>query len=184
LPAITGQPASPAAVCTGTGAPSFTVTATGAGLTYQWQESTNGGGAWNTISSCTGIYSGCTSPTLTLTNPIAGMNGYKYRCVVTGTCSPAATTDGNATLTVNPTPAFNAAVNSNISCYGGSDGKINITMTSTNHSLYTFSRNNGTDGYLQSFTGSYPNFTLTGLPEGVHKIRIKDNLGCVSPICP
>jgi hypothetical protein len=183
-PAITGQPASPAAVCAGIGAPSFTVTATGAGLTYLWQESTNGGGAWNTISNCTGIYSGCTSPTLTLTNPTAGMNGFKYRCVVSGTCTPQAITDGNATLTVNALPTF-TTVQNNVSCYGGNDGSISMTITGgVNNSPYYFSVNNGTDLYTALYTGSYPNFVLTGLSANItYKIRVKDKNGCESAFC-
>ena len=54
----------------------FTVTATGAGLTYQWQfKSANG--KW-TNSGATG----CKTSTLTVT-PYHSMNGYLYRCVIT-----------------------------------------------------------------------------------------------------
>ncbi|NTW33720.1 MAG: DUF2341 domain-containing protein [Bacteroidetes bacterium] len=97
VPAITSQPANPTAVCAGTGTPSFTVTATGAGLTYQWQEYIS---SWNDISEG-GFYTGTTSAVLTITNPTADMNGYKYRCIVNGTCAPAVISDGNAMLTVN-----------------------------------------------------------------------------------
>ncbi len=101
-PAITAQPTSPSAVCAGAGVRTFTVAATGSGtLTYQWQEFIT---AWNDVSNA-GVYSGATTVTLTITNPTAGMNANKYRCVVSGTCSPTATTDGNATITVNDAPA-------------------------------------------------------------------------------
>ena len=43
---------------------------------------------------------------LTFTNPPASMNGYQYRCVISGTCSPSATTNA-VTLTVNTQPAIN-----------------------------------------------------------------------------
>ena len=68
---------------------SFTVAATGTSPTYQWQESTNGGGTWNNISNG-GIYGGATSTTLTLTG-VTGMNNNQYRCVVSGAagCGPA-----------------------------------------------------------------------------------------------
>ena len=73
---------------------SFTVGATGtAPFTYQWQESTSGaGGPWNNISNG-GIYSGAITATLTLTGVTTGMNGYQYRCVVTGQCAPTATSN-------------------------------------------------------------------------------------------
>ncbi|MGD0710789.1 MAG: C1 family peptidase, partial [Bacteroidales bacterium] len=92
---ITGQPSSPASVCAGTGTPTFTVTATGTGLTYQWQEYIS---SWNNLSDGS-VYSGCTTASLIITNPPIGMNGYRYRCIVTsGSCS--VTSDGIATLTV------------------------------------------------------------------------------------
>ncbi|MCS3798437.1 hypothetical protein GGD38_003807, partial [Chitinophagaceae bacterium OAS944] len=68
--------------------------------TYQWQESTNGGGAWNNISNGS-IYSGVTTNSLNLIKPPASYNGYQYRCVASF-CSPVKTTTSNAvTLTVN-----------------------------------------------------------------------------------
>ncbi len=98
---ITGQPAA-SAVCAGLNA-SFNVTATGTGLTYQWQESTNGGGTWNNITNG-GIYSGATSATLTLTGVTAGMNNNLYRCVVSGAAGCASSNSNAAVLTVNTAP--------------------------------------------------------------------------------
>ncbi|MEO7445370.1 MAG: reprolysin-like metallopeptidase [Ferruginibacter sp.] len=79
---------------------SFAVSAEGAGLTYQWQVSLGGcGGPWVNLAN-TAPYSGVTTGTLTI-NPVAvSMNGYGYRCIVTGTCSPAATSTCKV-LTVN-----------------------------------------------------------------------------------
>ncbi|MBK9794113.1 MAG: T9SS type A sorting domain-containing protein [Sphingobacteriales bacterium] len=117
-PSITTQPGSPAAVCAGTGNRTFTVAAIGSGtLTYQWQEFISG---WNDVTNG-GVYSGATTVTLTITNPTAGMNGNRYRCVVSGTCSPIATSDGNATLTVNDVP-LKAVIP-----FPG-DGSINIVL--------------------------------------------------------
>lgn len=56
---------------------SFAVTASGTGLTYQWQVSTNGGSTWaNTRAT------GNTTNKITATATEA-MNGYKYRCRIT-----------------------------------------------------------------------------------------------------
>ncbi|NUY80791.1 immunoglobulin domain-containing protein [Flavobacterium sp. MAH-1] len=89
-PSISSDP-NPVSVCSGNSA-SFTVSATGAGLTYQWY---NGA----TLLSNGGNISGATSTTLTI-NPVnlsdASAN---YHCVVSGTCSPSATS-ANAGLTV------------------------------------------------------------------------------------
>jgi hypothetical protein len=95
-PGITGQPASSPIVCSGNGTASFSVTATGAGLTYQWQEYIS---SWNNISNG-GVYSGATTSTLTITNPPSSMNARQYRCVVSGTCSPSATSNA-ASLSVH-----------------------------------------------------------------------------------
>lgn len=81
------QPASvsgAAATYTGT----FTVAATAsptAVLSYQWQVSTDGGTTWNNVTN-TGVYTGATTATLTLTAAAkATYNNYKYRCQVSTT---------------------------------------------------------------------------------------------------
>ena len=96
LPAITANPTS-ATACTGTNQ-TFSVTATGTGITYQWQLSTDGGATYNNVPAAA-PYSGTTTATLTITGVTIGLNNNRYRCVVTGTCPPAATST-DAILTV------------------------------------------------------------------------------------
>ncbi len=100
-PTVTAQPNS-VVVCA-TGSASFSVTASGAGpLIYQWQEQVGGIGAWNNLANIA-PYSGTNTPTLII-NPAGGvLNGNKYRCIVTGICNPAFTSNA-ATLSVNPLP--------------------------------------------------------------------------------
>lgn len=86
---ITSQPSGQSA-CVGSNA-SFSVTASGANLTYQWQVST-GGGVFTNIS-------GANSTTLLLNAVTISQNGNQYRCVVSGSLNSNA-----ATLTVNPLP--------------------------------------------------------------------------------
>jgi hypothetical protein len=95
LPAITSHPSNQT-ICAGANT-SFSVTATGAGITYQWQ--VNSGAGFTNISNG-GVYSNATTQTLNITGALASMNGYQYRVVVTGTCNPAATSN-SALLTVN-----------------------------------------------------------------------------------
>ncbi|MEO6732074.1 MAG: T9SS type A sorting domain-containing protein [Ferruginibacter sp.] len=105
-PSITGQPLNQS-VTYGANA-TFTVDATGTGpLTYQWQANTGSG---FTNISLTGIYSNTDANTATLeiAQPTVAMSGYKYRVIVSGTCSPVATS-GEATLTVSK--AFITIVN-------------------------------------------------------------------------
>jgi hypothetical protein len=95
-PSVTSQP-SDNSVCAGLNAV-FSVTATGIGLTYQWQLNTGSG--WNDIADG-GVYSGATTPALNLTGVTMAMNGYQYRCFVNSTC-PSSTMSNAATLTVIP----------------------------------------------------------------------------------
>jgi len=89
LPAITAQPADYNTSTPATGL--FSVTATGTSPTYQWQ--LNSGSGWGDISGATSdIYE---TPATSL-----AMNGYQYRCIVSGTCSPSVTSNA-ATLSVS-----------------------------------------------------------------------------------
>ncbi len=76
-------------ICSGNNA-SFFISATGTNLTYQWQESTDGGLVWNSITDggTNPTYTGVTTTELTLTNVPVEYNTHKYRCVVFGTCRP------------------------------------------------------------------------------------------------
>ncbi len=86
-------------------------------------------------------------------------------------------------VTINALPTFTTSNYVNVSCYGGSDGSIQVNITGgVDNSTYTFSVNNGTD-YNATYTGSFPTYTLTGLPTGTHKIRVKDGNGCESADC-
>ena len=101
-PFVTAQP-TPVIIYAGENA-SFTVNATGQGtLTYQWQVSTNGGSTWVNVASGA-PYSGVTTHILSITGASISFNTYKYRCEVSGQCTP---TNSNAVLlTVNPPPIY------------------------------------------------------------------------------
>ncbi|TCO09681.1 cohesin domain-containing protein [Natronoflexus pectinivorans] len=71
----------------GTGSVQFAVQASGAGLSYQWQESTDSGENWSDLSNG-GHYSGVTSTQLTLSNVTSEMQGNLYRCKISGSCPP------------------------------------------------------------------------------------------------
>lgn len=77
----------------------FSVSATGDGLSYQWQVNTGSG--WNNITSpgSNPTYSNWNSATLGVNGVVLGNNGYQYRCIVSGTCPPSVTSN-SATLYV------------------------------------------------------------------------------------
>ncbi|HWR33094.1 MAG TPA: M36 family metallopeptidase [Chitinophagaceae bacterium] len=113
-PSVTLQPVN-AAVCENANT-SFTVSGT-AGVTYQWQISTDGGANYNNIV-------GATNATLNLTAVTASMNNYRYRCVLTSAGCGVPAVSNAAILTVNllaaitshPTDATICAGSSNTFC--------------------------------------------------------------------
>jgi len=68
-----------ATICRGENA-TFSVTAQGEGLTYQWQES-------GSDIADGGVYSGATTATLTITGATQDLHGKNYKCVVSGNCT-------------------------------------------------------------------------------------------------
>lgn len=99
---ITGQPAS----VTGASTPytgTFTVTTSTTGtpgtLAYQWQRQTATGTTWSNLSN-TGVYTGATTATLTLTAAAkATYNGYKFRVKITSAGGTEEVISNTATLT-------------------------------------------------------------------------------------
>ncbi|HUW91734.1 MAG TPA: DUF2341 domain-containing protein, partial [Bacteroidales bacterium] len=88
---INTQP-QPVSICVGDNA-SFSVSASGYNLTYLWQED-------GVNISDGGIYSGATTPILTLTDPGITKNGKLYRCVVSSSCGTSPVNSNTALLTI------------------------------------------------------------------------------------
>jgi hypothetical protein len=118
-PSITTDPVAQT-VCSGSQA-TFSVNAAGTGLSYQWRR----GGA---PLSDGGNILGVTSPTLTISNVTTADEGF-YEVVVSGTCSPAATS-AQATLTVNTPPAIASQPTSQTVCIG-SAATFSVTAIGT-----------------------------------------------------
>lgn len=126
-------------VCAGAGIASCTTVATGTAIAYQWQVNTGSG--WTNIATG-GVYT-ITAGNLSIVNPPATMNGYLYRSFVTGTCTPADTSN-TATLTVNTAPVFTVQpTNTNMTvCEGAGTASCSATATGTNIS-YQWQVNTG-----------------------------------------
>ncbi len=84
-PEILAQPVA-SAICENTST-SFTVSAQGTGLDYQWYVDTGSGFSAITDG---GVYTGATSNTLTLTSVPRTYDNYRYRVEIEGTCAPKA----------------------------------------------------------------------------------------------
>ena len=88
---ITSQPTDVSA-CEGTNA-TLSANASGSGLSYQWQVSTDGGATFTNIN-------GQTNNTITISNINPSLNGYQYHVIVNNTCSAIGAVSTAATLLV------------------------------------------------------------------------------------
>ena len=103
---FTSQPANATILCGGNA--TFSTSATGAALTWQWEYKAPASLSWLVVPN-SGIFSGATTTTLTLTNVPATWNGYQFRAVMQGICT-ATDFSSIATLTVTPIiPVVNPA---------------------------------------------------------------------------
>ena len=116
---ITTQPQS-VSVTEGQSA-TFSVTATGDNLRYQWQ--INSGNGWSAIT-------GATDASYTIDRTTTAMSGNQYRCIVTG--DGGETTSDAATLTVRPyEPPYNGRYSYDIVTDVGENGTIDVDRYAT-----------------------------------------------------
>ncbi|MES2593455.1 MAG: T9SS type A sorting domain-containing protein [Bacteroidota bacterium] len=145
IPALIATPPNNVSVCKGSNA-TFAITALGTGLTYQWQVSQ---GITFVNLTNTAPYTGVTTSTLNVIAAADALNGYKYRCIVTGVCGTVQTSIAG-TLTVNVLPIVTSSVNAST-----------ITVYAT--------------GGLSPYTGSG---IFSGLAPGTYTKTIIDARGC------
>lgn len=177
-PTITTQPAS-SSVCVGSNA-TFTAGATGVGLTYVWQVSTNGGATWTNISPAV------TTPTLTLTGVTAGMAGYQYRAVVSGGCVAPTTVNTNAaTLTLaTSTPTITAQPANTTAC-NGSNATFSVAATGVGLTYsWQVSTDGGTTWTTLSPAVNTPTLTVSAVTAGMNNNQYRAIVtgNCGSPV--
>jgi hypothetical protein len=174
LPSIANQPQN-ATLCAG-GNNTFSVSATGTGISYQWQLSTDGGTTYNNIT-------GAVSASYTVSGATIAMNGYRYRCVVSGTCSPAATSAVAilavvAPVTVNAQPASRevcSGANTTFTAGGASTQAINYQWQVSTDGGTTWNNVSGATNAL---------LTLTGVTASMDNNRYRcqlSNSACTTP---
>ena len=121
-PSITTQPGN-ATVKAGETA-TFTIAASGTGLTYQWQIDRNDGNGWVNID-------GATAASYTTSTVDISCNGFKYQCVVSNSVGTDTSNTAVLTVTENTTPApgsvdYEILDGANTSWEQNSDGSLSI----------------------------------------------------------
>lgn len=183
-PAITAQPAN-TTICVG-GNTSYNATATGTGVGYQWQVSTDGGSSYNNISNG-GVYSGVTTATLTISGVTELMNNYMYRAVATGTCAPAAISSGATLFVISPVSITTQPVASVI-C-SGSNISFSVAGNSIQTIIYQWQENRGSGFVNVPNGGIYLGVTtstlsLTAVTAGMNGYQYRcqlSNTTCTAP---
>ncbi|MBP9689891.1 MAG: hypothetical protein KBE91_09790, partial [Bacteroidia bacterium] len=105
LPQITNQLAQQT-ICAGQQV-SYSITATGQGLSYQWEVNTGSGFIAITDDA---LYSGTNTNNLIITNPSTNLNGYVFQCKVSSTCPVTSIYSNNVALVINPTYSFTSNI--------------------------------------------------------------------------
>ena len=133
---------------------SFTVGATGTGITYQWYKDSN------PLSNVPGVISGATSATLTLPQASVAQSG-TYYAIVTGSAPCTSATSANAQLTVNRDIDITADPISQSAC-GGSN--ITFTVVATGSISSYVWRKDGIPVSNGNYSGvSTATLTITGV---------------------
>ncbi|MDI1250698.1 MAG: MBG domain-containing protein [Lacunisphaera sp.] len=117
----------------------FAVLASGTGLTYQWQLSTNNFAAAPTNLTDTGVYSGTATATLHIADPYTNFSGatynnsspFKYRCVVMSTTDSYVINSRPAALIIYASPSNTAVVTTMV------NGSLASTIISNDPSAIT-----------------------------------------------
>ncbi|WP_165871362.1 reprolysin-like metallopeptidase [Flaviaesturariibacter flavus] len=170
--------AGPANLTVCSGAPgSFTASANGGSLGYQWQMSSNGGTTFTDIT-------GATAATYNF-NAAAAQNGNLFRCVVSSTCFAPVITAA-AQLTVNAATTVSTQPQDAMLCAGGNSG---FTVAVTGNSLsyqWQVSTDGGASYANVSNSGVYNGaasnqLSLTGVASGLNNYRYRCVVGSNCP---
>ncbi len=175
LASITVQPVSVAA-CELSNT-SFSLTASGNTLAYQWQVNP-GSGYVNLVNDAT--YSGVTTSSIAVSNLQTTLNGNKYRCMLTTFGGSCTTYSNQATLTVNPLAVITSQPTNAAVCEGGGTS-FSVIVSPTGSPVYKWQENrtgtwnNLSDGGIYSGT-STATLNLTGIPIGMNAYQYRCSL--------
>ncbi|HYC40133.1 MAG TPA: GEVED domain-containing protein [Chitinophagaceae bacterium] len=159
-------------VCNGTTA-TFTASASGGPITWQWQVSVDGGVTWSNVP-------GATAATLTVPNVTMQMNNNRYRVVATSSACASTVTSAAAVLTVNALPTVNISATNTQLVPGGT---ATLTATSSPAAAANgFIWFRGTDT-VRDASGNVirGNNIVVDIDDiGSYSVRVTDVNGCVN----
>jgi PKD repeat protein len=172
-PEITTEPFD-TTVCEGTGAAFIINAGVTASPSYVWQVSVNGGTSWSTVSGAP--YSGEASQMLYISSATSAMNGYLYRAIVNGTCTPADTSIV-AMLSINEKPEILVNPVDTTGCEDGNAAFfINAGVTTNPSFQWEVDKGSGFAGISDDATYSGTDndtLTITGITSGMHGYRYR-----------
>ncbi|MFN8289735.1 MAG: M36 family metallopeptidase [Chitinophagaceae bacterium] len=169
-PTLNSSPAN-TTVCEGTNA-SFSVTASGTGVLYQWQVSTDGGTTWTNIP-------GAVNPGLTVTAVTPAMNNNRYRCLLTNSVCTTPVNSAGAVLTVNPATAITTQPADATICQGANN---NLCVTAAGVNLiYQWEASISCAGPWSNVAGaaSAPCLTVSPASTFFYRVAITGTCGAV-----
>ena len=165
---------------------SFSVVATGDGLTYKWYSSTDGGTNYTQLTN-TGVYTGTISDILSLNNTLSSSyNNNKYKVLVKGTCDADGVYSTPALLNVysGNTITITDDPQSNTICQGSATLlSVNATGPTLGYQWYSNNTNSNVNGTL--LTGEtrrtyVPVTTVSGLKYYFVKVTSSGSCGTAS----
>ncbi len=171
-PEITTQPTNKT-ICDGQNT-SFTAAATGSNITYKWQVKIPSG-TYTDVTN-TGVYTGATTASLTITGATVSMNGYKYQLIVSGTCTPAGTSS-EVTLTVNPRPT--SVITGSTTVCANSPATISIALTGTAPWNFTYSDGTTTSSTITTSSSTYT-FSVSNTSTKTYTVSSLTDANCTA----
>ncbi len=181
-PTIITQSTFTGGVCSTGGVVNASLSASGFNIVYQWMANTGSG--WSAISNGA-VYNGTNTANLSVTNPTISYNNYRYRCLVSGTCSPSIYSD-SITLSVTLPIASNTISGVQTICSGNTPSSLTGSLpTGGNGSTYVYqwisSTTNSTSGFaIASGTNNTQNYSSTSLTQTTWFRRIVSSGVCGS----
>lgn len=154
---------------------SFTATAVGSNLAYRWQVLTTANGATFTDVTNTGVYSGATTASLGITGVTLSMHGYKYKLIVSGSCSPNDESP-EVTLTVNPRPT--SVISGSTTVCANTPATISIALTGTAPWNITYS--DGTTSTSVTTSSSTYTFSVSLVTTKTYTVTSLSDANCTA----